>query len=215
MKRVLLIILVILGMQNAFTQENPFYPQRYYSPLNPSVGLGGFNSLAPGIPANEKKMDVGVQLGTSFTTDFNKGFAFTTMAAPELRYKLNNRFTIRGGLSIANTEYGNSMVYSPYGANRYSGNVTQGIIYISGDYMISPKLMFSGTAYKEFSINPSVNEDILGPGYDGKGLMMNLRFMPNENTTIEAGIELYEGNNPYRSGMYSPYGSRNPFYQGW
>ena len=175
---------------------------------------GGFNSFTPSVaPFKQKKMDVGVQIGTSFSTDFNKGFAFTTMVAPELRYRLNKRLTIRGGISIANSEYGNTLVYSPYeGFRRYSGNITQGMIYVSGDYVISPKLVFTGTAYKEFSIDHGSPDNMFSPGYDGKGLMMNLLFMPNENTSINAGIELYQGNNPYRGGIYNPY---SPFSPQW
>lgn len=156
---------------------------------------------------SKKKTEIGVQLGTSFSTDFNKGFAFTTYAAPEIRYKASKRLTIKGGVSLANTEYGNTLVYSPYGYQRYSGNITQGMLYVSGDYMISPKVILSGTAYKEFSINSRATGYMYSPGYDGKGLMMNLHFMPSEHTTISVGAEFYEGNNPYRSGYYNPFGS--------
>lgn len=209
-------MVLIFGMHDAFPQDNPFYYHGLQNGFYPRLSAGGFQSLAPGAePAQIKKVDLGIQLGTSFSTNFNKGFAFSTMVAPELRYRLNEKFTIRGGVSISNTEYGNTLVYSPYGYNQFSGNISQGLLYVSGDYLISPKLLLTGTAYKEFSINHGTTDDILRPGYDGKGLMMNLRFMPTENVSIDAGIELYEGNNPYRSGMYSPFGSRNPFYPNW
>ena len=217
MKRILLSIIIFCGMHAAFSQDNPFYNPSIISTHNPMYSPGGFNSFTPSsVQSEQKKMDVGVQLGTSFSTDFNKGFAFTTMVAPELRYRVNKRLSIRGGISIANSEYGNTLVYSPYeGAGRYSGNITQGIIYVSGDYVISPKLILTGTAYKEFSIdynNPNNPGNMFSPGYDGKGMMMNLRFMPSENTSIEAGIELYQGNNPYRGGLYNPY---RPFSPRW
>ena len=213
MKKILLITIFMFGMLQAFTQDyaysNPMY-SRAYNPMYMGVGMNGF--VPNNTNVSDKKMDVGVQLGTSFSTDFNRGFAFTTFVAPELRYKVNDRLRIRGGVSLANSEYGNSLMYSPYGFSRYSGNVTQGMIYVSGDYMLSPKLILSGTAYKEFSINHSGTETGINPAYDGKGLMMNLRFMPSENVTIDAGIEIYEGNNPYRSGFYNPY---RPFGSRW
>lgn len=214
MKRILLAIIIFCGMHTAFSQDNPFYNHSIINTHNPMYSPGGFNSFTPSVaPFKQKKMDVGVQIGTSFSTDFNKGFAFTTMVAPELRYRLNKRLTIRGGISIANSEYGNTLVYSPYeGFRRYSGNITQGMIYVSGDYVISPKLVFTGTAYKEFSIDHGSPDNMFSPGYDGKGLMMNLLFMPNENTSINAGIELYQGNNPYRGGIYNPY---RPFSPRW
>ena len=201
-------------MHTAFSQDNPFYNHRIINTHNPMYSPGGFNSFTSSVAQSEqKKMDVGVQLGTSFSTDFNKGFAFTTMVAPELRYRVNKRLTIRGGISIANSEYGNTLVYSPYeGFRRYSGNITQGMLYVSGDYVISPKLFLTGTAYKEFSIDYNNPGNMYSPGYDGKGLMMNLLFMPNENTSINAGIEIYQGNNPYRGGIYSPY---RPFAPQW
>ena len=214
MKRYLIGLILILFVQVSFAQEDPFYDGSLSNRYNPLYSPGGFGSLSTPLPSftTDKKMDVGVQLGTSFATDFNKGFAFTTMAAPEIRYKVNNRLTIRGGISISNTEYGNTLVYSPYGLNRYSGNVTQGMLYVSGDYMISPKVILSATAYKEFSIDHGGPDNAFRPGYDGKGVMMNLRLMPTENMTIDIGAEIYEGNNPYRGGIYNPY---RPFSPRW
>jgi hypothetical protein len=213
MKKILLIAIFMFGMLHAFTQDYPYYNPMYSRAYNPMHINAGINSLGPNsTKESTKKTDVGVQLGTSFSTDFNRGFAFTTFVAPELRYRVNDRLTIRGGVSLANSEYGNSLMYSPYGYSRYSGNITQGTIYVSGDYVLSPKLILSGTAYKEFSINHRGAETGYNPGYDGKGLKMNLRFMPSENVTIDAGVEIYEGNNPYRSGFYNPY---RPFGSHW
>lgn len=137
------------------------------------------------------------------------------MVSPEIRHRLGKRFTIRGGLSVSNTEYGNTLVYSPFGINTYSGNITQGMLYVSGDYVISPKVILSGTAYKEFSINHGTPDNAFNPGYDGKGLMMNLRLIPSSNTTIDIGAEFYEGNNPWRSGLFNPYGTYRPFAPGF
>jgi len=191
---------------STLAQEDPFYEGSMNSVSNPMYRPGGFGSLqAPVSFDPEKKTDVGVQLGTSFSTDFNGGHAFSTMVAPELRYKVNKRFTIRAGLSVSNTEYGNTLVYSPYGYGRFTGNITQGMLYVSGDYMISPKVILSGTAYKEFSIDHGNPDNAFKPGYDGKGLMMNLRLMPSSNTTIDIGAEFYQGNNPWRGGTYNPF----------
>lgn len=209
--RTILLVIVFSFPVLAFSQEAavsyPFYPRTF----NPMYIQGG--SLQPtgsNTVFDEKKMDIGVSLGTSFSTNFNKGFAFTTYAQPEIRYKLSKRFRVRGGLLITNSEYGNTLVYSPAGINSYSGNITQGMFYVSGDYVISPKLILSGTAYKEFSIDHGNADKMFSPAYDGKGLMMNLRIAPSENVFIDIGAEYYQGNNPYRSGLYNPYRT-NPF----
>ena len=189
-----------------FAQEDPFYNGSLNNHYNPIYRPGGFGSLyTPSSFDPDKKTDVNVQLGTSFATNFNGGHAFTTMVAPELRYKVNKKFRIRGGVSIANTDYGNTLVLSPNGLRSYSGNVTQGFIYVSGDYMISPKVMLSGTAYKEFSVDHSNPENAFRPGYDGKGIIMNLRLFPAENMQIDVGAEFYQGNNPWRGGTYNPF----------
>ncbi len=206
MKKLLLIISFFMAVQLAYVQEEMDIQSPVSSGYNPFFAPGVFytpsrmNTFNP-----EKRLDVGVQLGTSVSTDFNKGFSVSTMAAPELRYKVNDRFTLRGGFNISNTEYGNTLVYSPYGINRYTGNITQGMLYVSGDYMISPKVILSGTAYKEFSIDHGNPDNAFKPGYDGKGLMMNLRLMPSSNTTIDIGAEFYQGNNPWRGGTYNPF----------
>ena len=176
-----------------------------------SAGIGALTS--PTTFDSEEKVDVGLQLGTSFSTNFNKGFAFSTMVSPEIRYKINKRLRIRGGMSISNTEYGNTLIYSPYGVSSYSGNITQGMLYVSGDYVLSPKAILSGTVYKEFSIDHGKPDDAFRPGYEGKGVMMNLRLMPTENMFIDIGAEYYEGNNPWRGGAYNPFYS--PVRPGW
>jgi len=214
MKRMLLYILMVCSSVLMNAQEDPFYDGSLNHVSNPMYSPGGFGSLqAPVAFDPEKKTDVGVQLGTSFSTDFNGGHAFSTMVSPEIRHRLGKRFTIRGGLSISNTEYGNTLVYSPFGYTRYTGNITQGMLYVSGDYVISPKVILSGTAYKEFSIDHSNPDNAFKPGYDGKGLMMNLRLMPTSNTTIEIGAEFYQGNNPWRGGAYNQFYS--PMRQYW
>jgi hypothetical protein len=210
----LLYIIMVYCSVSIMAQEDPFYDGSLSNRYNPIYRPGGFGGLyAPTSVNPEKKMDVGVQLGTSFTTDFKGGHAFSTSVSPEIRYKLNKRFTLRGGLSVSNTEYGNTLVYSPFGYTPYTGNITQGILYVSGDYIISPKVMLSGTAYKEFSIDHGNPDNAFRPGYDGKGLMMNLRLMPSPSTTIEIGAEFYEGNNPWRGGTYNPfYGPMRPYW---
>jgi hypothetical protein len=189
-----------------FAQEDPYYDGSLGNRYNPMYRPGGFGNLyMPTSFDPAKKTDVNVQLGTSFSTNFNGGHAFSTMVAPELRYKVNERFSIRGGVSISNTDYGNTLVLSPNGLRSYSGNVTQGFIYVSGDYMISPKVILSGTAYKEFSVDHSNPDNAFRPGYDGKGLIMNLRLFPTDNMQIDVGAEFYQGNNPWRGGTYNPF----------
>lgn len=214
MKRALLYILIsLITVSCGFAQETLDQKPISQTGFNPMyLGSGIDNSYPVSARESDKKVDVGLRLGTSFASDFNRGFAFTTFVAPELRYKVNDRFRIRGGMQVSNNEYGNALFYTPYGYTSYTGNITQGLLYVSGDYLISPKLILSGTAYKEFSIDHGSPDDAFRPGYDGKGLMMNLRFMPTENVFIDVGAEFYQGNNPYRSGFYNPY---RPFDTRW
>lgn len=214
MKRIMFAIAILLVSLPVVAQEDPFYNGSLNNRNNPMFRPGGFGNLrAPTAVNTDKKMDVGVQIGTSFTTNFNGGHAFSLYAAPEIRYRVSDKFTIRGGVSIANTDYGNTLVFSPYGYSQFTGNVTQGMLYVSGDYLISPKVILTGTAYKEFSIDHGNPETGFQPGYDGKGLMMNLRLMPTENMIIDIGAEIYEGNNPWRNGAYDPY--NRPFRPQW
>lgn len=199
----------MLAMTQVFAQEYPYYNPMYQGGYNPMRINSGINSNTPSLD-NTKKMDVGVQLGTSIATNFNKGYSFSTFVAPEIRYRLSDRLTVRGGISVSNTDYNNTVMYAPYGYSPYTGNITQGIIYVSGDYILSPKLVLSGSAYKEFSIDHSNPENAFRPGYDGKGVMMNLRFIPSDNMFIEVGAEYYQGNNPYRSGAFRQF---RPFHE--
>jgi len=214
MKRILLLFLGLLIFPTLYAQEDLLYPGIQYrnnNPFYPGTGIGTMTPLAT--DGDIGNLNVGVKAGTSFTTDFNKGHAFSTMFSPSVRYRAGKRLNIRGGMSVSNTEYGNTLGYSPYGLHRYSGNITQGILFVGGDFQISPGVILSGTAYKEFSIGREDPENVFRPGYDGKGLMMNLRLMPGKNTTIDVGAEFYQGNNPWRGGSYNPFYS--PFGPVW
>lgn len=203
-----MIIIQILAVSGIYAQEGGeemSFSQPGFNPMYIGSGIG--NTYPSQSSSSDKKLDVGVQLGTSFATDFNRGFAFSTFVAPELRYRVSDRFRIRGGVQVSNNEYANSMFYTPYGFANYTGNITQGLLYVSGDYMISTKVILSGTAFKEFSIDHTSPDNAFRPGYDGKGVMMNLRFMPSENVFIDVGAEFYQGNNPWRGGSYSPFNS--------
>jgi hypothetical protein len=214
MKWIIPLMLVMAGLMSAHAQDNPFYRNDQVNRFSPTYSYGGFGSFQqhPGLHPG-KKADVGVRLGTSFSTDFGKGYAFSTYAAPELRYRISDRFSLRAGLEVSNTEYSNSMIYSPYGFGRYNGNITQGMLYVSGDYMIRQGIILSGTAFKEFSIDHANPENAFRPGYDGRGLMMNLRLIPSDNTMIEIGAEFYQGDNPWRGGTHNPfYGPARPYW---
>ena len=207
MKRLLMLCFLLAALGPLWSQDDnadQISDPAFYPPYQLGTGFSKPNFGANPSPG---KFDVDVDLGTSFTTDLRKGFSFSTFASPEIKYRTGKRFTLRGGVSLSNTEYHNTVFYSPYGAVPFSGNITQGVIYAGGDYMLGPRLFISSLVYKEFSINHSGIEKGLNPAYDGKGLMMNLRFMPTDHMTIDAGIELYQGNNPYRTFF------RDPFYR--
>lgn len=202
-----IILTLAVGLQVYAQNEDAYNPflQRNYNPMYAGGGIR--TPLQSGETGSDKKVAVGVSLGTSFSSDFNRGFTFSTFVAPELRYNISDRFRVRGGLQVTNNEYGNTLVYSPEGIGTYTGNFTQGLLYVSGDYMISPGVILSGTAYKEFSIDHGEPLNAFSPGYEGKGLIMNLHIHPTDNVSFDVGAEFYQGNNPWRGGSYNPFHS--------
>jgi hypothetical protein len=98
--------------------------------------------------------------------------------------------------------------YSPYNpyypeyTQTFGSNMTRSLLYVEGEYLVSPRLLVNARVYKEVSAfgEPQVNPRALD--MDGEGVSMGFQYKINEHMQIGAQFEYSKGSNPY-----------NPFYR--
>ncbi|TXK52127.1 hypothetical protein FVR03_02035 [Pontibacter qinzhouensis] len=146
-------------------------------------------------------MSYGLSAGTSIS---NWGGA--TYLEPSARYQITDRF--RGFASFTymhmmpqqystTTPEGGTMMRRSTGSNHYLVNV-------GGEYLVSERLLVSGSFWKDLS-NQSGNNfmynNFMSPGRQGMDFRATYKITPNISVT--GGIRYSEGGSPYNN-MYGP-----------
>jgi hypothetical protein len=146
------------------------------------------------------KLHIGIRAGTEFMTTSGYGSGFSTFLSPTLTYPVSTKFQLSGGISIVNTSYyGLKSYYSTSEGNSYSGDITQAMLWVSGQYLLGNRITITGTAYKTF--------DILGakPGSyfyknNPQGAWLNVGYKISDHMQIEAGFGYSQGSRGYSCG---------------
>ena len=153
-------------------------------------------------------LHIGVQAGTEFTSTSGYGSGFSTFLSPTLTYPVSKKFIISGGISVINTTlYGYKPWYSFPEGGSYTGNITQAMLWVSGQYLLGDRITITGTAYKTIDIfgdkpgNSSFYKNNPQGGY------LNIGYKISDNMHIEAGFGYSRGSNGYSFG--------NPFNTGF
>jgi hypothetical protein len=158
------------------------------------------------------KLHIGIQAGTEFMTTSGYGSGFSTFLSPTLTYPVSKKFMVSGGFSIINTSlYGFKPYYSFPEERSYSGNITQAMLWVSGQYLLSDRVTITGTAYKTIDI---FGEKLRNSSFyknNPQGAYLNVGYKISDNMHIEAGFGYSRGSHGYSFGYpYSPgFGSSN------
>ncbi|MCF0206732.1 MAG: hypothetical protein HUK15_04825 [Bacteroidales bacterium] len=184
MKKVFFGIIFILCGALAFAQENKIY---LYEPDTCEM-------------LNVKK-EKQSRFGYSFSTGlgvscFDKNFMGFGYVAPEIRYKVGDKFSLSGGMAVSYS----FMPVNPECVSKYSNlNYT---FYAKGAYSLTPKIDVWGAAAVGFSSFNSQKPSFAG--YFGA------KYKINEKTSIgiTVGIRKDNSNSPFGYGspmLFSPY----------
>ena len=153
---------------------------------------------------NQKKLNVNVEFGSYFSTSKGLGSGFGTYVAPQLRYRFNPRFSLSTGIQVFQTQgiFGleNTPYYQP---TPFTGQSYGSLLFVSGDYRLTDKLVVSGTAYKQvdlFRLNPSSQPSM---NYDYHGIIMGVDYQLGEHFFIHGEVEFSNG--------YNSFGGQSPF----
>jgi hypothetical protein len=158
------------------------------------------------------KLSVGVVAGTQFTATSGYGSGLSTYVSPTLTYPVSKRFLLRGGIGIVNTSlYGVKPFYSTAEQGSYTGNFTQAMIWVSGQYQLNDHLTLTGTAYKSFDVMNDHPSNSSFYRNNPQGALLNVGYKVNDVFQINVEVGYSKGYNPYNSyGIYSPYSPFDP-----
>ena len=155
-----------------------------------------------------------MQAGSGFAGNFKGNSSFSTYVSPALAYNVSPRFRLKTGVTVfqnfgdpyyAGYDYYYSPVINP-------GTTTS--LFVQGDYILSNKLMLSGTLYKDFTnFNPNVSDPRL-KNPESQGMILNLNYRPTSFFEINASFGYGEGNRSMFSSPFYP-GSAFPGGSPW
>ncbi len=151
-----------------------------------------------------KPGDIGfnLQAGTVFGSNFKGNSSFGTYISPALAYNVSSRFRIKTGVTVFNN-FGDPY-YAGYDAyfNPVMGRGATTSLFVQGDYLLSNKVMISGTVYKDIhSFNQNINDPRLKMP-ESQGMILNFNYKPTRNFEFNASFEYGSGN---RSMLHSPF----------
>jgi hypothetical protein len=166
-----------------------------------------------------QKLHLSLDLGTSFIggSKYYSGTFFNI--APNLNYLVSPRLKVEVG-GVLTSGY-NNFYQLPVSPESKSTNVVkqtnQALVYASGQYLLTDKLILTGSVYK--TVN-SDNSRQINPYYlDYKGMNMGIDYKITKNMSVGAHVKISNSNNNYlnyynsnNSGLFSPY---HDSFMGW
>ncbi len=167
---------------------------------------------APVLAAPAKKLKFGTEAGMAYTVSSAGYSGPTFLLSPYATYPINNRFSLRAGVSM---EYG-QFYYPHYSSAGESAMLpmTRMFLYASGNYKVNDRLDVNGGVYQQVQYVPNRNPGQTQNQYNSHGISMGFNYKITPSVSFSAQIRMEQ---PGFSDSYSPV--RNPYQQsgvpGW
>ncbi len=162
------------------------------------------------------KINYSLQMGSSVGS-IGKTPMFRTYVAPQLSFKVNERFTLSGGVM---SSFGNSLNLNSYGGD-YSymlpinGSLMQNMVFASGSYQYNSKLTLFGSAYYEVGRLSLDGSNEYNDTFDTKGMSLGFEYKLGKHSSIQFEVQKGTGS-PYGNSLFSTPGNRrSPFMSGF
>jgi len=207
MKRTYLLVLCLMIAGTGFLQGQGLfrYPGMFsIPPRTPDARIQSDDAFGMGL-MQPGSFDLDIDLGTSFGSAGGLGNVYGTYLAPRFSYQASERFRLTGGVVFSTTGMNASFTMPvPEGMNMFSGSGSSMLAYASGQYLVTPKLLISGTAYKNFAPGAKFGQTngIFPQNMDFQGMSMSLDYQLAKGVSL--GASFHYDNNPFGFG-YSPF----------
>jgi hypothetical protein len=212
MKKLVLIIILTATIHPEMGAQGLYHhPGMFFAPA--PVADSYFNNrnndnlLLPG------NFDLGVDIGSAFSSYGSAGSGFTSYIAPHLSYQVSEKFRISAGVQISmlNFNPGNGIrsmengTMVPAAGNNY-------LLHATGSYLLHPNLLLSGSVYKSINSVPQYRNDYFSSRNDYQGMSLALDYRLSKSFRI--GAEFRYQNQPF--GSFNPWGmQRQSLYYPW
>ncbi|MEI6852940.1 MAG: hypothetical protein WCL06_08860 [Bacteroidota bacterium] len=153
---------------------------------------------------NYKRMSFSVDVGFGFAASKYSSGAYTYIS-PYMSYLVTPRFKLDvGGILQQGFNGFNNSEFSSFG-----GNGTNALLFVRGNYLVSDRLIISGSVYKTFTSYKTLNSEFTGKknSLDNYGINIGAEYKISEHMTIGAQVNFSNGNNnPFYNSESYPYG---------
>jgi hypothetical protein len=143
------------------------------------------------IVSKQKKIDTGIEVGTSFNYSPHNYYGSSFYIAPNLTYKLNSRLILQTGIMIEK-----SMFYPLYKQGELSNDIlpmTRTFLFAKGNYLLTPRLTVSGTAYKSFNDVPKLTSSSAPYNYNLQGVCVDFQYKISRSISVGFHVLMQNG----------------------
>lgn len=185
------------------SDDQNYYVPSYYEKNGQDLEAIDENELEEdeSLTKDENRTSVHLEVGTSFSSDFNGNSAVTAYVAPHIRHRLSKDIAISGGLIMSQTYLNGWTNYSIDG-NPMPSSINRTTMYASLEYQVSDRMLLYGTIYQHINTMPSSFGHGGGQQVDGLGYSVGMDYKISDRSFLQIQIHRNSGYNPF-----SPYGN--------
>lgn len=161
----------------------------------------------------QKKMQIGLNVGTMFSFLGNGQTAFSTYANPTLNYNFRPKWHFQAGLLFANQQF---RLDAPLENQKQNFSANNAFLTLGLAYDVNEKLQVGGMIY---SNTTQLHQQALN-NFNAKnwGMLLRASYKVTENFSIHGAVNISNGRNPYLSPWNNPTFQNNwntPRIWGW
>ncbi len=182
----------------------------YYSDKDTTSkkGIEDFEKNSPLF--KNKRLGFSMEMGAGVSGS-KYGIGSYTYFSPFLNYRVSPRFRLDFGASYIQG-FNNFKTNDLYG---FGSNQSYLSLFARGNYLVSDKLLISGTVYKTFDLTKPQNSDLNNQkrSLENYGIIVGAEYKITENLTIGAQVNFSDRNSGYYNNPFYPCGFSNGLQQ--
>lgn len=155
-----------------------------------------FDSLS-----EKDKFHYSFTMGAGFGYSSNLGDYFSTYYKPMVSYDVSPKFKLLTGIEYRNSNVSKMPIYTDYGYQSFSGNISQYYAFIGGQYQLTDRLSVGGSVFYDFSAYNELDGTAVGVNNNGLknlGYSANFEYKVTDNMTLQGEIRVND-KSPFRN----------------